>query len=234
MNTSVFQQKSSFQYKYEDMEKENKKLRQQIGELNTKITELNKQNTNLDLKFKDCLRDLEMAKISTIGGVITAKESLENEELKNRVDNKDHEILEIKIKYDREIEKQNNEIYRLKETIDKLNYDILEYRQMKKEYDDLKIKVKELAKYKELCSDYNDLLSTIDARNRQLEVVNNEKRSYVSQIERLQKEIIVEKDRYRQLEYEKKKLEFDYNDMRADVSKMECQIKRKDTNVNSH
>ncbi len=204
MNTSVLQQKSSFQYKYEDMEKENKKLRQQIGDLNTKIQELNKVNSNLDLKFKDCLREIEMSKISTIGGVITAKESLENEELKNKVDNKDNEILEIKIKYDREIEKQNNEIYRLKENIDKLNYDLLEYRQMKKEYEDLKIKVKELAKYKELCADYNDLLSTIDARNRQLETVNTEKRGYVTQIERLQKEIIVEKDRYRQLEYEKK------------------------------
>jgi chromosome segregation ATPase len=174
---------------------------------------------------------MEMSKITTIGGVITAKESLENEELKNKVDNKDNEILEIKIKYDREIEKQNNEIYRLKESIDKLNYDLLEYRQMKKEYEDLKIKVKELAKYKELCADYNDLLSTIDARNRQLEAVNTEKRGYVTQIERLQKEIIVEKDRYRQLEYEKKKLEYDFNDMRADVSKMEIQIKRKDTCV---
>jgi len=232
MNTSVLQQKSSFQYKYEDMEKENKKLRQQIGDLNTKIQELNKVNSNLDLKFKDCLREIEMSKISTIGGVITAKESLENEELKNKVDNKDNEILEIKIKYDREIEKQNNEIYRLKENIDKLNYDLLEYRQMKKEYEDLKIKVKELAKYKELCADYNDLLSTIDARNRQLEAVNTEKRGYVTQIERLQKEIIVEKDRYRQLEYEKKKLEYDFNDIKADVSKMEFQIKRKDTCVN--
>jgi chromosome segregation ATPase len=174
---------------------------------------------------------MEMSKITTIGGVITAKESLENEELKNKVDNKDNEILEIKIKYDREIEKQNNEIYRLKESIDKLNYDLLEYRQMKKEYEDLKIKVKELAKYKELCADYNDLLSTIDARNRQLEAVNTEKRGYITQIERLQKEIIVEKDRYRQLEYEKKKLEYDFNDMRADVSKMEIQIKRKDTCV---
>jgi chromosome segregation ATPase len=231
MNTSVLQQKSSFQYRYEDMEKENRKLRQQIGDLNTKIQELNKVNSNLDLKFKDCLREMEMSKITTIGGVITAKESLENEELKNKVDNKDNEILEIKIKYDREIEKQNNEIYRLKESIDKLNYDLLEYRQMKKEYEDLKIKVKELAKYKELCADYNDLLSTIDARNRQLEAVNTEKRGYVTQIERLQKEIIVEKDRYRQLEYEKKKLEYDFNDMRADVSKMEIQIKRKDTCV---
>jgi chromosome segregation ATPase len=225
------QQKSSFQYKYEDTEKENKKLRQQIGELNNKIQDLNKLNSNLDLKFKDCLRELEMSKVTTIGAVITAKESLENEELKNKVDNKDNEILEIKIKYDRELEKQNNEIYRFKETIDKLNYDLLEYRQMKKEYEDLKIKVKELAKYKELCSDYNDLLSTIDTRNRQLEAVNTEKRGYITQIERLQKEIIVEKDRYRQLEYEKKKLEYDFNDMRADVSKMEVQIKRKDTYV---
>jgi hypothetical protein len=125
------------------MEKENRKLRQQIGDLNTKIQDLNKVNSNLDLKFKDCLREMEMSKITTIGGVITAKESLENEELKNKVDNKDNEILEIKIKYDREIEKQNNEIYRLKESIDKLNYDLLEYRQMKKEYEDLKIKVKE-------------------------------------------------------------------------------------------
>jgi len=231
MNNSVFQHKSSFQYKYEDMEKENKKLKQQVGELNTRVTELRKQNTDLDHKFKDCLRELEMSKLSLVGGSMTAKESLENEELKSKMDNKDQEILEIKIKYDREIEKQNNEIYRLKETIDKLNYDILEYRQMKKEYDDLKTKVKELARYKELCSDYNDLLSTIDTRNKQIEQLNNDKRSYISQVDRLQKEMIIEKDRYRQLEYEKKKLEYDLNDMRADVSKMEGQIKRKDTYV---
>ena len=91
--------------------------------------------------------------------------------------------------------------------------------------------MKELAKYKELCADYNNLLTTIDNRNLQIETLNNEKRGYVSQNERLQKEIIIEKDKYRQLEYEKKNMEYDLNDMRADVSRMENHFKRKDTYV---
>ena len=144
---------------------------------------------------------------------------------------KDNELFEMKIKYDREVEKHNNEMNKFKVTIEKLNYELLEFKQMKKEYEDLKIKVKELAKYKELCADYNNLLTTIDNRNLQFETLNNEKRGYVSQNERLQKEIIIEKDKYRQLEYEKKKMEYDLNDMRADVSRMENHFKRKDTYV---
>jgi predicted nucleic acid-binding Zn-ribbon protein len=104
---------------------------------------------------------MEMLRSSTHGGSMTAKESLEIDALKSKVENKDNELLELKIKYDRETEKHNAEIYRFKETIEKLNYDLLEYRHMKKDHEDLKNKVKELAKYKELCADYNNLLATI-------------------------------------------------------------------------
>jgi hypothetical protein len=58
-----------------------------------------------------------------------------------------------------------------------------------------------------------------------------EKRTLTSQVEKFQKDLIIEKDRYRQLEYEKKKIEYDLNDVKADVSRMEGQIKRKDTYV---
>lgn len=231
MNNSVFQTKNSFLYKYEDFERENKKLKQQIGDLNMRISDLSKQNSVIDLKYKDCRRELEMSRTTGHVHSMTAKDSLEIEELKSKHECKDNELFEFKIKYDREVEKNNNEINKFKEIIEKLNYELLEFKQVKKEYEGLKIKVKELAKYKELCADYNNLLTTIDNRNKQIETLNNEKRGYASHIEKVQKEMIIEKDRFRQLEYEKKKIEYDLNDMKADVSRMEVQIKRKDTYV---
>ena len=162
---------------------------------------------------------------------MNAKDSLENDELKIKLEHKENELIDKKIKYERDLEKQINEIFKLKEYNEKLNYDLLEHKLMKKEFEDLKIKVKELAKYKELCADYNNLLSTIDSRNKQIENLNIEKKSYISQLEKYQKEMIIEKDRYRQLDYDKKKIEYDLNDVKADVSRMEIQIKRKDTFV---
>ena len=199
----------------------------QINELNAKVGELSKLNFNLEMKYKDSLRESEFSNPVTMN----AKDSLENDELKNKIERKENELVDKKIKYERDIEKQINEILKLKEIIDKLNFDLSEHKLMKKEFEDLKIKVKELAKYKELCADYNNLLTTIDSRNKQIENLNTEKKSFISQIEKFQKEMIIEKDRYRQLDYEKKKIEYDYNDVKADISRLEVQNKRKDTFV---
>lgn len=231
VNDSVFQHKSSFQYRYEDIERDNKKLRMQLADMNQKIVDLMKANNSIELKYKDCQRELEMAKNSQNSTTMTARESLEIDELKASIASKDNQLMELKVKYDREGEKNTQEIYKLRETVEKLNYDLAEYKTIKRENEDLKIKIKEYMKYKELCADYNDLLTTIDNRNKQIEQLNSEKRSLASQVERLHKELIIEKDKYRQLEYEKKKIEYDLNDVKADVSRMEGAFRRKDTYV---
>ena len=79
MNDSVFQAKSSFQYRYEDIERDNKKLKAQLMEANQKIIDISKQNSNLDLRYKDSLRELEMVKHNIPLVSMTAKESLEVE-----------------------------------------------------------------------------------------------------------------------------------------------------------
>ena len=50
-------------------------------------------------------------------------------------------------------------------------------------------------------------------------------------IEKIQKDMNIEKDKYRQLEYEKKKMEFEFHDIKKDMSRMETQMKKREINV---
>ena len=104
---------------------------------------------------------------------------------------------------------------------------MLEYKNVHNENEKLKSKIKEYNLMKDKIKDYDDIVITLEFKNKQIEKLISEKQTSSLQIEKLNKEITVEKEKCRNLNYEKKKYELELNDLK-DVSRVEFSKRRND------
>jgi chromosome segregation ATPase len=222
--------------KFEDYEKDQKKFmiekEKELNEVKMKNYELEKRNSEYEVKYKDLFRELELLKSNTKFGGMNMQESLVNNELENRLQQKENELEDRKKEFELMERHFTDERNNLKEKLNVMQDKLLEMKTVNAENEKLKLRIKELLPFKEKCFDYDNLLISLEARNKQIENLNNEKKKMLETIEKVQKDMNFEKEKFRQLEYEKKKMEFEFNDIRKDMSRMETQLKKKEITVN--
>jgi hypothetical protein len=221
--------------KFEEYEKDQRKYmlekEKELTDYKQRTAELEKRNSEYEIKYKDLFRELELFKSNPKFGGMNMQESLVNNELETRLRQKENELEDRKKDFELMERHYTEERNNLKDKLNVFQDKLLEYKTINAENEKLKARVKELVPFKEKCFDYDNLVISLEARNKQIENLNNEKKKLLETIEKIQKDVGVEKEKFRQLEYEKKKLEFEYNDVKKDMSRMEHQIKKKDLNV---
>jgi len=137
---------------------------------------------------------------------------------------------------DIEIEDKNKEIVLLnkhhreevcsyEERIEVLNERILSYKEIGIENEKLKNKVKELLVFKEKQEEFEEMSVVLESKCRQIENLINEKQGLVSQVDKLSKEVLNEKEKLRKREYENKQLSLDYNELKREVNRLENEKK---------
>ena len=203
----------------------------ELSDVKLKNIEIEKKNSELEVKYKDLFRELELLKSNTKFGGMNKHESLVNNELETKLHLKENELEDEKKEFEFMKNHFTDERNKLKDKINDLQDKVRDFKALNAENEKLKLKIKELLPFKEKCFDYDNLVISLEARNKQVENLNNEKKKMLDSLEKIQKEINVEKDKYRQLDYEKKKMELEFNDIKKDVSRMETQLKKKELNV---
>ncbi len=193
--------------------------------------ELERRNTEYEVKYKDLFRELESLKSNSKFGGMNVHESLVNNELESRLQQRENELEDKKKEFEMMERHFTEERNNLKEKLNVMQDKLLELKTVNSDNEKLKMKIKELLPFKDKCFDYDNLVISLEARNKQIENFNNEKKKLLETIEKLQKDVNTEKEKYRQLEYDKKKMEFEFNDIKKDMSRMEHQLKKKEINV---
>ena len=221
--------------KLEEYEKDQKKYisekERELTDIKQKNIDLEKRNNEFEVKYKDLFRELDLLKSNAKFGGMNMQESLVNNELETKLHQKENELEDKKKEYELIERRFNDDRNKLKEKISELQDKLRDLKILNSENDKLKTKIKELVPFKEKCFDYDNLVISLEARNKQIENLNNEKKKMLDTIEKIQKDMNIEKDKYRQLEYEKKKMEFEFHDIKKDMSRMETQMKKREINV---
>ena len=205
----------------------------ELSEFRIKNMELEKRNSEYESKYKDLFRELELLKSNAKFGGMNMQESLVNNELESRLQQKENELDDKKKEFELMERHYTEERNNLKEKLNVMQDKLLELKTVNAENEKLKARIKELVPFKEKCFDYDNLVISLEARNKQIENLNNEKKKMLETLEKVQKEMSNEKEKYRQLDYEKKKMEFEFNDIKKDMSRMENQMKKKEITVKS-
>ena len=88
---------------------------------------------------------------------------------------------------------------------------------------------------KEKISDYENLIMIIESKSKNIENLQNDKKTLLFTLEKIQKELNSEKDKSRSIEFEKKKLEIDFQEAKATIVRLENRLenhqKRKESMV---
>lgn len=205
-----------------------------FSELSNKYNELEKNHSDLDSRYKDSLREIELIKSNFALDQMSKNESLEIIRLKDIINQKDNEIEDNKKQNEIDLKRLYEEKMTFKENYERLNDKLISMKSLQSEHDKLKLKVKELSQYKDRCSDLENELLKLDSKEKQIEILSTESKNLKDQVERLQKDLKGEKEKFRHLEYEKKKIEYELNDAKKDVSRFERVVQRKDTFVISN
>jgi chromosome segregation ATPase len=211
---------------YEKDQKKFLKLKEkEIESLNQKIFNLEKTTNEIELKYKDALRELEMAKQNeTKTNEFSFEESLKNNELNAKIMLQKNEIDDLKRNHKELISKYLEENYKLKEKLDVTEDKLLEVNILKNDNEKLKNKIKDYQKLKEKVSDYDNLLIIMNSKTKSIESLQNDKKALMTNLDKLQKELITEKDKVRNFEFEKKKLENDYQEARTLITRLENRL----------
>jgi len=217
--------------KLEEYEKDQKKYifekEREISELKGKNNEINKKFSELEIKYKDCFRELDSLKANLSLQSMNMQESLKVNDLELKLTQKENEYDDLK--KDKELLEKHlvSENNKLKEKNNLLQDKVIELKNISNDNEKLKTKIKELLQFKEKCIDYDNLVIYLEQRNKQIENMNLEKKKFVENIEKLQRDIKEEKEKFRQVEFEKKKIEFEFNDIKNNMSRIETQLKKK-------
>ena len=150
----------------------------ELSEMKLRNIDLEKRNYEYEVKYKDLFRELELLKTNAKFGGMNVQESLVNNELESKLNQKENELEDKKKDFEL-IEKHfSEERNKLKEKITDLQEKVLELKGVNSENEKLKGKIKELIPFKDKCFDYDNLLISLEARNKQIETLNNEKILY--------------------------------------------------------
>jgi chromosome segregation protein len=218
--------------KVENLEAEKINLTGTIKEYHSKIIALQSENDTLVRMVKSQKEILESDKVELdIMKVNNArylevnddfiKETININNLRNIILQKDGEIEEIKKESDKMLKTYTDQITSLNEKINEYEDKEKEYRQIKAEMDKLKQKNKELIAIKEKYSDYDMLRLNIEKSQGIIDNLNKEKHGLLSQTESQNTELIGCKEKLIQFEFEKKKIEYTNNDLQNKIARLE-------------
>ena len=148
------------------------------------------------------------------------RESILNSTLHNLLQLKDNEILENKKENELLMKRYLDDNYRLKEEVDLLTEKNVEFEEMKVEHEKLKKKAKELEILKDKMVLHEKSVLELQTKNNQIDFLTKEKQNYILSVDKLQKDIIIEKDKARVVENEKRKLENEIIDLKRENTKL--------------
>ena len=145
------------------------------------------------------------------------KDTYTQSDLIKQLNDKEDEIIELKKQMDIIEKKGKDELKNLHneliDTKEKLN----DNEKLQKEYNNLKVKYKHIKELYENNENEEKLQSSLEQR---LLLTNKENLALKTQLEKVNSELIKEKENIKNIEFEKKKLEFKVTDLQNDIKKI--------------
>lgn len=182
-----------------------------------KIKELEQKNQEY-LNEIDALKRANEKKIRDQENMIS--ESIVHNNLQHLLHLKENEINELKKEHELLMKRYVDENFRLKENIDVLEEKVVELGDLKIEIDKLRKKAKELEIVKDKLAQHEKTVLEIQTKNTQIDSLTKEKQNYILSVDKLQKDIINEKDKFRTVENERRKLENEIIDLKRENAKL--------------
>lgn len=222
--------------KIEEHEKDKNLFLKNISELEILLKEEKSKNYVLDQKlqdmdsrFKDFSREIELAKSTNTMNKIQEQEMIEESMMISQFKS-DLRIKEIELQDKvREIKQLNlfhsEEKKRLNEKIEQLQDKASLAQEMSNEVDKLRIKVKEFQIFKDKENEYEDMTLNLESKDRMINSLIQEKQSLSAQLDKYSKEILNEKEKVRKRDYELKQITMDMEELKKDHMKLEGYVK---------
>jgi hypothetical protein len=200
-------------------------LEKEISELKNNEERMTNDLLELELKYLDVARENEILKKNSDFHIKMGEEAFNDSmlitQLKNDLMKKELEIEDIKRTHELILKRQNDEINKLNNTIENIEGKFSEFKSVKFENEKLKLKIKELNLNKEKISEFNNMLISVENKNVQIENLIKEKQILNIEKEKIVKQNLEMQEKCRELEYEKKKIEYELIDLKKETNKNE-------------
>ena len=230
--------------KIEDYEKEKNNLLKNINGLEIVISEERKKKESLETKItelenrlKDNLSELEVNKTNKNINKLQQEyieESLLASQYKTELKNKELEIEDKNLEINYLKKTHIDDMKEMQKNIDGMQELVIKAKNEKIENEKLKNKVKELQIYKDKVNDYDELVITLESKNRMIDNLIADKNSLNSQVEKLTKDFLNEKDKNRKKEFEFKQMQIDLNEITKENNKLENLLKLKGNHITNN
>ncbi len=241
LDKSVFGLNTSMISRY-DREKNNliqglKEQEKQISNLKNQVENLLKEKKKLENIIKNKENEMEVMKLShnnteLIQDQLVSSNIIQSE-LKNKLEEKELEILNLKKEIELKEKRSKDTIFKLNEELDNLKDKLIEFNDIKSNYEKLSKKYRDLKEFGKEKTEMK-IQSSIDDLKKNINLLTKEKEALKNQLEKLSQECIKEKEKNKNIEFEKKKLEFEVADLKNELSsKINMSfLERKNSNAN--
>lgn len=233
-NTGIFNKtKTKTFIKKMDFEENEKKkllsiielLKKEVNNYSEKNEDLSNNLLDLELKYKDCLREIEILnrnnKYQLSAQVESYNDVLQVASLRNELMKKELEIEEIKRDYELDLKRYSDELLKSRQKMEVMEDKIENLKYFQYDNEKLKIKIKEFNMFKDKIADYDNLVSCVESKNIQIEKLIQEKQNLLLQNENTIKELLQEREKLKLIEFENKKLDYELYDIKKDFSRFE-------------
>lgn len=232
MKKSLVRRYAQSNKKIDDLLKEKTSLNQLIADLTQEKSTLKEQLSDYDKKysdlestFKDKLRELEFTKSLSKEEYDSREELLHNAimigQLKTQINQKEIEIENLRKDHELSNKLNKEEIFHLNSKLENYEEKFNSIKSVCLENEKLKAKIKELSVLKDKEIELNQLMLNLDSKDRMIETLMKDKQNYLNLLEKGNSELLNEKEKLRKVEYEKKKIESDLNELKKEILKNE-------------
>ena len=241
LDKSVFGLNTSMISRY-DREKNNliqglKEQEKQISNLKNQVENLLKEKKKLENIIKNKENEMEVMKLShnnteLIQDQLVSSNIIQSE-LKNKLEEKELEILNLKKEIELKEKRSKDTIFKLNEELENLKDKLIEFNDIKSNYEKLSKKYRDLKEFGKEKTEMK-IQSSIEDLKKNINLLTKEKEALKNQLEKLSQECIKEKEKNKNIEFEKKKLEFEVADLKNELSsKINMSfLERKNSNAN--
>ena len=241
LDKSVFGLNTSMISRY-DREKNNliqglKEQEKQISNLKNQVENLLKEKKKLENIIKDKENEMEVIKLSNNNTELIQDQLVSSNiiqsELKNKLEEKELEILNLKKEIELKEKRSKDTIFKLNEELENLKDKLIEFNDIKSNYEKLSKKYRDLKEFGKEKTEMK-IQSSIEDLKKNINLLTKEKEALKNQLEKLSQECIKEKEKNKNIEFEKKKLEFEVADLKNELSsKINMSfLERKNSNAN--
>ena len=220
--------------KKHDKEKSNllsiiKDYEHKITQLSSAVSRLEKTKTDLELKLSDKEREIAMMKQNNMTTNKIRDElissTLIHSELTSQIQEKNLQIESLQKEIEIINEHNKDIVSKLTEEKEILQQKAYEYNNIKAQYDKLHLKYKELQEQSKHISSITkqqmESANELSAKQTTINYLQKEKEGLLKQIEKLNKDILIEKETTNAVMLDKKKLEFEYEDLKTEYKRQE-------------